>query len=146
MLGLASFDDRYDMTFFFVPNTQKVVAGYLCGNNAPASIATACRLREYSRRILPGLQSNQAASRPRLPALWIPGARQNAAGSRHSIIATGGYDGIDNGSIEMAGTCLLNGACGVGSGGMEQQQQATLRRAGKLGNRPAVWRWFLAQS
>ena len=38
--GFGMFYDRYDMTFFFVPNTQKVVAGYLCGNSAPASIAS----------------------------------------------------------------------------------------------------------
>ena len=40
--GFGMFDDRYNLTFFFVPNTQKTVPGYLCGNHAPTNVATAC--------------------------------------------------------------------------------------------------------
>jgi hypothetical protein len=55
-----------------------------------------------------------------------------AAGLAASIIATGGYDAVDKGSIEMAGTCLLNGACGVGSGGMERNSKLPYAEQGSL--------------
>ena len=40
--GFGIFFDRQNLTFFFVPNTQKIVAGYQCGNNAPSGIAAIC--------------------------------------------------------------------------------------------------------
>jgi outer membrane receptor protein involved in Fe transport len=40
--GFGIFFDRQNLTFFFVPNTQKIVAGYQCGNHPPASIVAAC--------------------------------------------------------------------------------------------------------
>jgi hypothetical protein len=120
--GFGLYDDRYDMTFFFVPNTQKVVAGYLCGNNAPASIASACSAAGILPQNLTGIASNQLQASQGYQLFGFP-ASQNAAGIAAQIIATGGYDGIDGGNIEMAGTCLLNGACGVGDGGMEQNSK-----------------------
>jgi hypothetical protein len=120
--GFGLFDDRYDMTFFFVPNTQKVVAGYLCGNQAPASIAAACSAAGILPQNLSGIESNLGQANQGYQLFGFP-ASQNAAGVAANIIATGGYDGIDGGSISMAGTCLLNGACGVGSGGMEHNSK-----------------------
>jgi hypothetical protein len=120
--GFGLFDDRYDMTFFFVPNTQKVVAGYLCGNNAPASIASACSAAGILPQNLTGIASNQLQASQGYQLFGFP-ASQNAAGIAAQIIATGGYDGIAGGHIAMAGTCLLNGACGVGEGGMEQNSK-----------------------
>ena len=120
--GFGLFDDRYDMTFFFVPNTQKVVAGYLCGNNAPSSIAAACTAAGILPQNLTGIASNQLQATQGYQLFGFP-ASQNAAGVAAQIIATGGYDGIDGGHIEMAGTCFTTGACGVGSGGMEQNSK-----------------------
>ena len=124
--GFGIFDDRYDMTFFFVPNTQKVVAGYLCGNNAPTSIAAACSAAGILPQNLTGIAQNQLQASQGYQLFGFP-ASQHAAAIAAGIIATGQYDpvagipnsGVDGGSIEMAGTCLLNGACGVGDGGME---------------------------
>jgi hypothetical protein len=130
--GFGMFFDRYDMTFFFVPNTQKVVAGYLCGNNAPASIASACQAAGILPQNLTGIQSNQGQANQGYQLFGFP-ASQNAANVAAGIIATGGYDGIDNGSITMAGTCLLNGACGVGSGGMEHDSKLPYAVQASLG-------------
>ena len=129
--GFGLFYDRYDMTFFFVPNTQKVVAGYLCGNNAPASIASACQAKGILPQNLTGIESNQGQAGQGYQLFGFP-ASQGASKIAAGIIATGGYDGVDNGSIEMAGTCLLNGACGVGSGGMEHNSKLPYAVQGSL--------------
>jgi hypothetical protein len=122
--GFGMFDDRYDMTFFFVPNTQKVVGGYLCGNNAPASIASACSAAGILPQNLTGIAHNQLQATQGYQLFGFPSSQQ-AALIAAGVIATGQYDptgpypGVDGGNIEMAGTCVLDGACGVGSGGME---------------------------
>jgi len=129
--GFGLFFDRYDMTFFFVPNTQKVVGGYLCGNNAPASIATACKAAGILPQNLTGIESNQGQAGQGYQLFGFPAA-QGASSIAAGIIATGGYDGIDGGNIEMAGTCALNGACGVGSGGMEHNSKLPYAEQGSL--------------
>jgi outer membrane receptor protein involved in Fe transport len=129
--GFGMFFDRYDMTFFFVPNTQKVVAGYLCGNSAPASIASACQAAGIVPQNLTGIESNQGQANQGYQLFGFP-ASQGAANVAAGIINTGGYDGVDGGSIEMAGTCLLNGACGVGSGGMEHDSKLPYAVQGSL--------------
>jgi outer membrane receptor protein involved in Fe transport len=129
--GFGLFYDRYDMTFFFVPNTQKVVGGYLCGNNPPASIASACQAAGILPQNLTGIKSNQGQASQGYQLFGFP-ASQNAAGVAAGIIQTGGYDGVDGGSIEMAGTCLLNGACGVGEGGMEHNSKLPYAVQGSL--------------
>ena len=40
--GFGIFFDRQNLTFFFVPNTQKIVAGYQCGNQATSGISAIC--------------------------------------------------------------------------------------------------------
>lgn len=119
--GFGIFDDAYNLVFFFVPNSQKVVAGYLCDNNPPASITTACGPAQPQQ--LPMINSQQASQGYQLFA--FP-ASQGAAARAAAVINTGGYDAFENapfqpnaGHIEMAGTCFTNGACGVGSGGMD---------------------------
>ncbi len=129
--GFGMFYDRYDMTFFFVPNTQKVVAGYLCGNNAPQSIANACQAAGVLPQNLTGIATGQLQASQGYQLFGFP-ASQNAAGIAANIIATGGYDGIDGGHIEMAGTCALNFACGVGSGGMERNSKLPFAEQGSL--------------
>src|SRR6267142_2604546 len=112
--GFGMFDDRYNLTFFYVPNTQKVAPGYLCGNNAPSSIATACTAAGVKPQKLPMIRTEQANQGYQLFALP---AGQGADGLAASIIATGGYGFLN--PVQMSGTCFLNGACGVGSGGMD---------------------------
>jgi hypothetical protein len=122
--GFGMFDDRYDMTFFFVPNTQKVIGGYLCGNSAPASIAAACSGAGILPQNLTGIAHNQLQAGQGYQLFGFPSS-MNPALIAAGVIATGQYDptgpypGVDGGHIELSGTCLLNGACGVGEGGME---------------------------
>ncbi|HSZ19272.1 MAG TPA: TonB-dependent receptor [Candidatus Acidoferrum sp.] len=135
--GFGMFYDRYDMTFFFVPNTQKVVAGYLCGNNAPASIASVCQAAGILPQNLTGIESNQGQAGQGyqlfgFPAPPTPSNPLGAAGLAASIISTGGYDKVDNGLVSMAGTCFTTGACGVGSGGMEQNSKLPYAVQGSL--------------
>ncbi len=40
--GFGIFFDRQNLTFFFVPNTQKIVAGYECGNHPSSAVAAGC--------------------------------------------------------------------------------------------------------
>src|SRR5712664_2223711 len=111
--GFGMFDDRYNLTFFYVPNTQKVAPGYLCGNNAPSSIATACTTAGVKPQKLPMIRTEQAGQGYQL--FVDPGP--SAADVAKSIISLGGYDAFN--PIQMAGACAVNFACGVGSGGMD---------------------------
>jgi len=126
--GFGIFDDRYNLTFFFVPNTQKVVAGYLCGNHPTATVTADCAAAGVLPQELPMIQSNLGQSTQGYQLFATP---NGAAGIAKSIISTGGYDAFTGpgGNVTMAGTCLLPRAtqglpfpylaCGVGSGGME---------------------------
>jgi outer membrane receptor protein involved in Fe transport len=122
--GFGLFDDRYNLTFFFVPNTQKVAPGYLCGNHPTTAIASACTAAGILPQQLSNLQSNLGQASQGYQLFGFPGS-QGAAAIAASVIATGGYDALENpsGNIVMSGTCLLNGACGVGEGGMEHNSR-----------------------
>ena len=120
--GFGIFDDRYNLTFFFVPNTQKVAPGYLCDNHAPTAIATTCSNAGIMPQNLPMIASNLTQATQGYQLFGFP-ASQGAADIAAGIIQTGGYDGVDGGAIEMAGTCFTTGACGVGSGGMEHNSK-----------------------
>ena len=116
--GFGIFDDRYNLTFFFVPNTQKVVGGYLCDNHAPASVAAACSAAGVQPQQLPNIQSNLGQANQGYQLFATP---NGAANITANIIHSGGYDVWTNsaGDVVMAGTCFLTGACGVGNGGMD---------------------------
>ena len=120
--GFGIFDDRYNLTFFFVPNTQKVVAGYLCGNHTPTSVAAICSGAGIQAQVLPNIQSNLGQATQGYQLFATPNGAANIAAS---IISTGGYDaftlpaGPNAGNVVMAGTCFTTGACGVGNGGMD---------------------------
>jgi hypothetical protein len=120
--GFGIFDDRYNLTFFFVPNTQKVVAGYLCGNHAPSSVAAICSGAGIQAQVLPNIQSNLGQATQGYQLFATPNGAANIAAG---IISTGGYDaftlpaGPNAGNVVMAGTCFTTGACGVGNGGMD---------------------------
>jgi len=121
--GFGIFDDRYNLSFFFIPNTQKVVAGYLCDNNAPSAVAAACSAAGVQPQKMPMLLNNNGQAVQGYQLFGVPG-NQGAAAKSAGVIATGGYDawtsnGTPNGTITMAGTCFTTGACGVGSGGMD---------------------------
>ena len=147
--GFGVFDDRYNMTFFFVPNTQKVVAGYLCDNKAPSALAAKCSAAGIQPQVLPMIAQNNTQDVQGYQLFGLP-ASQGAAAKAASVIATGGYDaftstGTATGTITFAGTCFLNGACGVGSGGMDYNnskipyaEQASLQVSRQLGGGLAV--------
>ncbi len=134
--GFGMFDDRYNLVFFFVPNTQKVVAGYLCGNQAPASIAAVCSGAGITPQQLPMLQSNLGQATQGYQLFALP-ASSGASFAAAGVIATGGYDSFENppflpnpGMISLAGTCFTTGACGVGSGGMDHNARTPYAEQG----------------
>jgi hypothetical protein len=132
--GFGMFDDRYNLTFFFVPNTQKAVPGYLCGNNAPANVKTACASAGVLPQNLPMyLGPSQATQGYQLAGFVAP----FASGFGASVLATGGYDLLN--PVSLVGTCFTGtapgaggakvgppflslfpgGECGIGEGGMD---------------------------
>src|SRR5882762_5577941 len=123
--GFGMFDDRYNMTFFYVPNTQKVAPGYLCANSPSAATASACAAAGVKPQKLPMLQSNLGQAGQGYQLFAFPGAA-GAAAFAETIIETGGYGAFPPiQTIQMAGACSVIppgapvGACGVGSGGMD---------------------------
>jgi Carboxypeptidase regulatory-like domain/TonB dependent receptor len=139
--GFGMFFDRQNLTFFFVPNTQKIVAGYQCDNHAPASIAAICSAAGILPQQFPNIMSNlgQAGQGYQLlafpPNVGPPGSPcagvPQAACAAASVIQTGAYDTAFP-AVSMAGTCTTTGACGIGMGGMDRNtrnpyaQQASL--------------------
>ena len=137
--GFGIFFDRQNLTFFFVPNTQKIIAGYQCDNNAPAGfIAANCTApfgaagKALLAQQFPNIQSNngQAGQGYQIfgfPAIGAPVPGGNLASFEVAgVVATGDYAGFENapnminaGKIVMAGACDTTGACGVGEGGMD---------------------------
>ncbi len=115
--GFGLFFDRQNLTFFFVPNTQKIVAGYQCGNHAPANVAAICSANGILPQEFPNIMSNLGQAQQGYQLLAFPGS-QNAAGAAASIIQTAAYDTAFP-SVSMAGTCTSTGACGIGEGGMD---------------------------
>lgn len=116
--GFGIFFDRQNLTFFFVPNTQKIVAGYQCGNQAPASIAAICSANGILPQVFPNIMSNLGQAGQGYQLFGFP-ASENAAGYAASVIQTGAYSNDFPAGISMAGTCFTTGACGVGQGGMD---------------------------
>ena len=119
--GFGLFFDRQNLTFFFVPNTQKVVAGYQCGNHAPASIAAACAAGNTLPQEFPNIQSNLGQAKQGYQIFGFPAAA-GAAANAATIIQTGGYDSAFP-AISLAGTCATTFACGIGEGGMDHNSR-----------------------
>ncbi|HEY1263538.1 MAG TPA: TonB-dependent receptor, partial [Terriglobales bacterium] len=126
--GFGMFFDRQNLTFFFVPNTQKIVAGYQCGNHAPASIAAICNAAGILPQEFPnimrdlgqagqGYQLLAAPANPGPPGSPCDGQPEAPCLAAH-IIQTGAYDTAFP-AVSMAGTCTTTGACGIGEGGMD---------------------------
>jgi outer membrane receptor protein involved in Fe transport len=139
--GYGIFFDRQNLTFFFVPNTQKIVAGYQCGNQAPSGIAAICSGLGILPQKFPNIMSNlgqagqgyqlladpPAPGPPGSPCAGVPEAPCLAA----KIIQTGAYNTAFP-SVEMAGTCFTTGACGIGEGGMDHNARTPYAEQGSL--------------
>jgi len=139
--GFGMFFDRQNLTFFFVPNTQKIVAGYQCGNHAPASIAAICTGAGILPQQFPNIMSNLGQANqgyqlladppspgpPGSPCAGVPQAPCLAA----KIIQTGAYNTAFP-AVEMAGTCFTTGACGIGEGGMDHNSRTPYAEQGSL--------------
>lgn len=122
--GFGIFDDRYNMTFFFVPNTQKTVPGYLCGNHAPANVAAACAAAGVQPQNLTFTAHGDTMAYQGYQLAGFAGATSSLLGA--SIIKNGGYDLLN--PVSLVGTCFMGVAalhvlpgneCGIGTGGME---------------------------
>jgi len=114
--GFGIFDDRYNLTFFFVPNTQKTVPGYLCGNHAPTNVATACAEAGIQAQELPMTNLGMVSQGYQLAG--FAGATSAVFGK--SVIQNGGYDLLN--PVSLVGTCFLGlggNECGIGAGGMD---------------------------
>jgi len=139
--GYGIFFDRQNLTFFFVPNTQKIVAGYQCGNHAPAGIASICSAAGIQPQEFPNITSNlgqagqgyqlladpATVGAPGSPCQFVPQAPCLAA----KIIQTGAYNTAFP-TVEMAGTCSTTGACGIGQGGMDHNARTPYAAQGSL--------------
>ncbi len=117
--GFGIFDDRYNLTFFFVPATQKTVPGYLC-NPSTTVIApgVTCADAKIQAQLLPMVQAAQAKQGYTL--LATPPSNTAGAPVAASIISSGGYDLFN--PVSMIGTCFTTNACGGGSGGMDHKR------------------------
>ena len=120
--GFGLFFDRQNLTFFFVPNTQKIVAGYQCGNHAGSAISSICSGAGIQPQVFPNIMSNLGQASQGYQLFGFP-ASQNAAGLAASLIQTGSYSADFPSGISMAGTCFTTGACGVGEGGMDRNSR-----------------------
>jgi Carboxypeptidase regulatory-like domain len=120
--GFGIFFDRQNLTFFFVPNTQKIVAGYTCGNHPTATIAAICSGAGIMPQEFPNIMSNLGQASQGYQLFGYP-ASQNAAGLAASVIQTASYSADFPAGISMAGTCFTTGACGVGEGGMDHDSR-----------------------
>ena len=131
--GFGMFDDRYNLTFFFVPNTQKAVPGYLCGNNPPANVKTACASAGVLPQDLP-MYLGPAQAYQGYQLAGFAGGFASTFGA--SVLKNGGYDLLN--PVSLVGTCFTGtipgtggfaappflglfpgGECGIGEGGMD---------------------------
>lgn len=120
--GFGIFFDRQNLTFFFVPNTQKIVAGYQCANQPNSTISAICSGAGIQPQVFPNIMNNLGQASQGYQLFGYP-ASQNAAGLAASVIQTGSYSADFPAGISMAGTCFTTGACGVGEGGMDHNSR-----------------------
>ena len=126
--GFGMFDDRYNLTFFFVPNTQKVVPGLGCSPQiTPCTAGNSLTGQDItvSPQMLPMTNAQQANQGYQI--FGFP-AGAGAAGYAASVISTGGYTAGPEGQtnvISLVGTCDTTFACGVGAGGMDHNVSKT---------------------
>lgn len=130
--GFGIFFGRQNLTFFFVPNTQKIVAGYQCDNHPTPFIVNVCNGAGIQPQQFPDIMANLGQATQGYQLFAFPGGPEpTAQAALHvaQVIQTGGYDtftntGMAGGTIAMAGTCFTTGACGIGNGGMDRNARA----------------------
>jgi outer membrane receptor protein involved in Fe transport len=128
--GFGIFDDRYNLTFFFVPNTQKVVPGLGCSPQLPPCAAGGAvditgQDITVGSQMFPMINAGQANQGYQI--FGFP-AGAGAAGYAASIISSGGYTAGPEGQtneVSLVGTCDTTFACGVGAGGMDHNVSKT---------------------
>jgi hypothetical protein len=142
--GFGLFDDRYNLTFFFVPNTQKVVPSYLCNPPVPqCSSIMGLPGESITPSKMPMTNLGQAYQGYQI--YGFP-AGAGAAGFGANIINTGGYTlAPQTATLSIVGTCDTTFACGVGAGGMAYNvskipyaEQASLQVDRQLGRGLAI--------
>jgi outer membrane receptor protein involved in Fe transport len=126
--GFGMFDDRYNLTFFFVPNTQKVVPGLGCNPQIPpcqmgGAVGITGQDITVSPQMLPMTNAGQASQGYQIFA--FP-AGAGAAAFAGTAINVGGFTTEPQTTvISLAGTCDTTFACGVGAGGMDHNVSKT---------------------
>jgi hypothetical protein len=115
--GFGLFDDRYNLTFFFVPNTQKVVPSFMCNPPIPqCSSIIGMPGTAVTSQMLPMVTPGQAYQGYQI--YGFPAAA-GAAGFAANIINTGGFTlAPQTKTLSIVGTCDTTFQCGVGAGGM----------------------------
>jgi outer membrane receptor protein involved in Fe transport len=126
--GFGMFDDRYNLTFFFVPNTQKVVPGLGCNPQIPpcqtgGAVGITGQDITVGPQLLPMTNAGQAGQGYQI--FGFP-AGAGAAGFAATAINVGGFTTEPQTAvISLAGTCDTTFACGVGAGGMDHSISKT---------------------
>jgi outer membrane receptor protein involved in Fe transport len=126
--GFGMFDDRYNLTFFFVPNTQKVVPGLGCNPQIPpcqagGAVGITGQNLTVLPQMLPMTNANQAEQGYQI--FGFP-AGAGAAAFAGTAINVGGFTTAQQtAEISLAGTCDTTFACGVGAGGMDHNISKT---------------------
>lgn len=126
--GFGMFDDRYNLTFFFVPNTQKVVPGLGCSPQIPpceagGAVGITGQNLTVLPQMLPMTNANQAEQGYQI--FGFP-AGAGAAAFAGTAINVGGFTTAQQtAEISLAGTCDTTFACGVGAGGMDHNISKT---------------------
>ena len=126
--GFGMFDDRYNLTFFFVPNTQKVVPGLGCNPQIPPCQAGgAVGITGQNLTVLPQMlpMTNADQAEQGYQIFGFP-AGAGAAAFAGTAINVGGFTTAQQtAEISLAGTCDTTFACGVGAGGMDHNISKT---------------------
>ncbi len=121
--GFGMFDDRYNLTFFFVPNTQKVVPGLGCQPTFAACTAPNLENVSVGSQSFPMINAGQANQGYQI--FGFPAAA-GAAGFAGTVINAGGFTTApQTAAISLVGTCDTTFACGVGAGGMDHNVSKT---------------------
>jgi outer membrane receptor protein involved in Fe transport len=126
--GFGMFDDRYNLTFFFVPNTQKVVPGLGCSPQIPpCQSGGAVGITGQNLTVLPQMlpMTNADQAEQGYQIFGFPAGAGAAAFAATAINVGGFTTAQQTAEISLAGTCDTTFACGVGAGGMDHNVSKT---------------------
>ena len=116
--GFGLFVDRQNLTFFFVPNTQKVVGRLSMRQSCASFDRSACNAAGILPQVLPTSMSNLGQANQGYQLFGFPAApgRGSACSEHYQQVR---YDHCGPGQFRWPALALLHGACGIGKGGME---------------------------